>query len=394
MSVTILFVTPYFSRKGEKLKGGGLEVYLCRVTESLRKLGHTPIILSLGTKEVHYADNGIEVFFVHCPQRQLGKGNLNRIYERMYKSRVINKKITELSHKKKIDIIQFPSPYSLSICYFGRTPAIMRLSSYSKIYNNNEIFDKEKIAIWGMCERLAAGRCNAVFAPSYVVADAFSQDIHRPVSVIESPYIDDCRMLDESIYRQNLNGKKYFLFFGRLVADKGVLIIAECLKRFLESNPEHYFVCCGEDDTINGEKAVHILKRAAGEHKERFFYFQTLSHEALYPVIQHADFVICPSLIENLSNACIEAMYLERVVIGTDGASYEQLIDDGENGLLCLPGDSKSLLRKMNEAAAMSDVRKYEMGKRAKTRIDKLAPERVVRKLVRYYQWVIDNVNR
>lgn len=110
----------------------------------------------------------------------------------------------------------------------------------------------------------------------------------------------------------------------------------------------------------------------------------------LYPIVKHADFVICPSLIENLSNTCMEAMYFERVVIGTDGASYEQLIDDGESGLLCIPGDSTSLLNKMNEAAAMSEEQKLEMGKRAKERIDKLKPEIMIKKLVRLYQYIID----
>ena len=74
-------------------------------------------------------------------------------------------------------------------------------------------------------------------------------------------------------------------------------------------------------------------------------------------------FVILPSLVENLSNACIEAMYFERVVIGTDGVSYEQLIDDGISGLLCKPNDADSLLEKMNEAASMSETQKRKLGK-------------------------------
>ena len=203
--MTILFVTPYFSRRGEKLKGGGLEVYLRRVTESLYRLGHSPIILSLGTKEMHYIEDGTEVFFVRCVYKQFGKGSLNLMYEMVYKSCIIN---------NTIDILQVPSPYSPSLCYYGKIPSVMRLSSYSKIYNNNEEFGKEKITIWGMCERLAARRCNAVFAPSNVVADIFSHDIHRPVSVIESPFLNEYHVLDNSFYQQNLYDKKYFLFLA------------------------------------------------------------------------------------------------------------------------------------------------------------------------------------
>ena len=62
-------------------------------------------------------------------------------------------------------------------------------------------------------------------------------------------------------------------------------------------------------------------------------------------------------------------------MIGTDGTSFEQLIDDGKNGLLCVPGDAESLLNKMNVAAGMSGEQKEEMGQKARKRIDRLAPE-------------------
>ena len=70
-----------------------------------------------------------------------------------------------------------------------------------------------------------------------------------------------------------------------------------------------------------------------------------------------------------------------KVVLGTDGASFEQLIVDGKNGLLCKPNNSSSLLTKMNGAAAMSSIQKEKMGELAQKRIEKLCPEIAVRKL-------------
>ncbi|MBD5516300.1 MAG: glycosyltransferase family 4 protein [Lachnospiraceae bacterium] len=139
---------------------------------------------------------------------------------------------------------------------------------------------------------------------------------------------------------------------------------------------------------------MNILRKAAGRYVERFIFIKEPPHNQLYPVIQHADFVIFPSLIDNFSNACIEEMYFERVVIGTDGTSFEQLIDDGKSGQLCKPNDADSLLKKMNEAATMNELQKIEMGKNARKRIDRLAPEFVVKKLLRYYQYIIDNTDK
>ncbi len=394
--MVILFATPYFSTREQWLKGSGYEVYLRRVSSALKDMGHTPLIVSLGSEDMQYTENGIEIFFAACSEMPLKIKNkkLRLFYERLNQSHVINKKIARLLSQREIDMIQFPSLNGLSLCYFGRTPAVMRMSSYSKIYNNHEDFDQEKINVWGFCERLASRRCNSVFAPSNVIAEIFSKDIQRNVSVIESPYCNDLMTFDESVYRDKLLGKKYFLFFGRLVADKGILVIAECLQRFMQENPQYYFVCCGEDAYINGKRAASILRKASGQYRDRFLHISSLSHAVLYPIIQHADFVISPSWIENLANACIEAMYFGKVVIGTDGASYEQLISDGESGLLCIPGDPESLLRKMNEAVSLTEDQKREMGKKARQRIESLAPKYVVKKLVRYYQYVMEGIGK
>lgn len=388
----ILFVAPLYEAKGERPKGG-VSMYLRRVTGALKEAGHTPIILSVGKKEEHYIENGVEVFLLYCSYLKFGVNNLDIVCNILMKNIVVNKKVKEILKERKIDIIQFASIWGFSTFYYGKTPAVMRLSIYSKVYREFKD-NKADMDIQALFERIAARRCNAIFAPSTVIADAFAKDIHRKVSVIESPFWNDNPECDDSIYQDKLKGKKYFLFFGRMVVDKGIYVIAECLQRFLRDNPKYYFVCCGIEETGHHDSPVRILKKAAGQYEERFLYLKALSHSFLYPIIQNADFVIFPSLIDNFSNACIEAMHFERVVIGTDGTSYEQLIKDGENGLLCKPNDSDDLLRKMMKAASMSEAQKKEMGKNAKGRIEQLSPEIAVRKLISYYRYVINHVKK
>lgn len=393
--MVILFTAPYLKKKGKKAGAGGLETYLFRVAGALKKMGHQPIIVSLGEEDIHYVENGIEFYFTSFPKVPV-KGKISQMICRSIGwSLMINRKIKELMWERPIDVIQFTSLFGMASCYYGKTPAVMRLSSYAKTcYKDCEDVGRVELYISALFERIAARRCNAVFAPSYVVADAVSKDIHREVSVIESPFWNDSEMSDESLYYENLYGKKYFLFFGRLSFEKGILVIAEILERFLAKNPDYYFVCCGASGLIGGRNSVRILEKASGKYKDRFIYMKPIPHETLYPIIKHAEFVICPSIMENFSNACMEAMYLERVVIGTDGTSYEQMIDNGRSGLLCMPGDAESLLDKMFMAVEMDEQQKEDMGRNARKRIDKLAPEFTVNKLLRYYQYVIDNVKR
>lgn len=385
--MVILFVSPNYEQRGEPPKGG-VSMYMRRVAGALKELGHTPIILSSGTKDMHYWENDIEIFFVYCPRLELKIDSVRMFADIFYSSLVVNRKISELISIRKIDIIQFSSIQSWPLLYYGKIPAIMRLSSYDKLYYKD--YPNEMIANVRAClQRLAAKRCTMVFAPSNFNANAFSKDIHRKAAVIESPFWNECNEYDDSIYQDKLKGKKYVLFMGRLAITKGILVIADILEQFLESNPEYSFVCCGIEQKGCKENLACALRRGAGKHKDRFIFMKSLPHNLLYPIVERADFVIFPSLSENFSNACMEAMHFEKVVIGTDGASYEQLIDDGKNGLLCIPGDSKSLLNKMNEAVAMDEVQKAEMGKSAKKRIEKLAPEITVKKLERLYRYVV-----
>ncbi len=388
--MVILFVSPHYEQKGESPKGG-VNMYMRRVTGALKDFGHTPMILTSGTKDMHYMENGIEIFYVHSAGSHFKADCLRTFANVFYSSLAVNRKISELIHTRNIDIIQFSSIQSWPILYFGRIPAVMRLSDYDKLYYT-DYPNKTIASVYAFLQRLAAKRCAAVFAPSNVHANAFAKDIHRKVAVIESPFCNECCEYDDSIYRNRLSGKKYVLFFGRLSVTKGILVIAKILEQFLRLNPEYSFVCCGIEQKGYKENLARVLKRSAGKHQERFIYMKALPHVSLYPIVEHADFVIFPSLSENFSNACMEAMHFEKVVIGTDGASFEQLIDDGKSGLLCMPGDSESLLDKMNQAAAMKEEQKAEMGRRAKERIDKLAPEFAVKELERFYRYILSQV--
>lgn len=388
--MVILFVSPHYEQKGESPKGG-VNMYMRRVTGALKDFGHTPMILTSGTKDMHYMENGIEIFYVHSAGSHFKADCLRTFANVFYSSLAVNRKISELIHTRNIDIIQFSSIQSWPILYFGRIPAVMRLSDYDKLYYT-DYPNKTIASVYAFLQRLAAKRCAAVFAPSNVHANAFAKDIHRKVAVIESPFCNECCEYDDSIYRNRLSGKKYVLFFGRLSVTKGILVIAKILEQFLRLNPEYSFVCCGIEQKGYKENLARVLKRSAGKHQDRFIYMKALPHVSLYPIVEHADFVIFPSLSENFSNACMEAMHFEKVVIGTDGASFEQLIDDGKSGLLCMPGDSESLLDKMNQAAAMKEEQKAEMGRRAKERIDKLAPEFAVKELERFYRYILSQV--
>lgn len=389
--MNVLFATTDYIKKGKPTTG--FPTYLYRVSQALLKLGHTPIILVIGTNDSYKVNDGVEIYTVQISETCVNNNCVKYLCDSIKKSWVINKKIKEIIRRRKIDIIQFTSLNGIALFYRENIPAVLRLSSYAKTsFQTYGTYNKHFVHLMALIEIVSSRRCNAIFAPCQLTANYFRKDSHRKVYVIESPFVNDVEQEDKEIYEKALSNKKYFLFFGSLYIEKGIMVIGEILERLLEQYSDYYFVFVGKNMVINGEPASMILKRKAGRYQNRIIILDAMPHERLYPIIQNADLVILPSLMDNFPNACVEAMYFSKIVIGTDGASFEQLITDKENGLLCRPGDSMDLYSKIEYAMNLSEVQKRQMEEKAHRRIYYLKPEIVVRKLVNFYKKVIDCV--
>lgn len=93
--------------------------------------------------------------------------------------------------------------------------------------------------------------------------------------------------------------------------------------------------------------------------------------------------------MDNLPNTCIEAMALGKIVIGTNGASFEQLVDDGKNGYLCERDDPESLFKCMEKVMNMTEEEKNIMGMKAKLRTEEMSDEKIYNQLFSVYQDVV-----
>lgn len=384
----IIFVTPEFLAKNKP--STGLPNYLFRVSKALINMGHTPIIVTSGDKSEHVFYDGIEVFRERTMVEFNKRPELNYIYNSIMSSYKLNKIVRKICKEVKVDIVQYASLFGLAF-FHNKVPSIIRLSSYAKIYfGSNKSFSEFYVKTMSFIERIATRNISGIIAPSNIMAREFQKDVLKKVYVIETPFENDVKTMDYSLYNEMLKDKKYILFFGTLYAEKGIYVISNIIYEVLDKNPDYYFVFIGKNEKINSEDPLKIIYKNAGKYKDRVIYIKPLTHDLLYPIISKADIVTLPSLMENFSNACIEAMYFGRIVIGTEGTSFEQLIIDGYNGFLAAPNNSSSLLEKINLAINISYKKKTEMSLLAKNRINKLQPEIAVRRLIKYYQFIIN----
>lgn len=111
--------------------------------------------------------------------------------------------------------------------------------------------------------------------------------------------------------------------------------------------------------------------------------------EQLRPIIQHAACCVFPSRVDNLPNTCLEAMSLGVPVIGTRGASFEQLIDDGVSGLLIKIDSASQLRDAVLRLLGLPEEMRAEMGAQALKRAAQNNGAAVAEKLTAFYQEVI-----
>ena len=102
---------------------------------------------------------------------------------------------------------------------------------------------------------------------------------------------------------------------------------------------------------------------------------------------------VLPSRVDNLSNACLEAMALGKIIVGSDQTSAEQVITDGYNGFLAPIDDAEVLYQKVKKVMELSAEEKTEMENRARERVKDLTPDQVYEKMMDVYARTIEKFN-
>ncbi|MFA6079242.1 MAG: glycosyltransferase family 4 protein [Candidatus Omnitrophota bacterium] len=396
----VLVTTEYVTEEANF--DGGLANYTHRAALSLRLSGHEPIVVVASSRREVLMHCGIEVHrvpviwynpFFHYFCFFLGTDWILVSY-------ALNREIRAIHRKQRVDVIQYSSLGATALFRVSDIPAVARLSSYQKLADEAHEFDRilKVLVLKGRqyLERAALRRVDAVFGPSRIVGEAVARDMGIEVELIESPFLPDATAMDDAVYREialELKDRKYLLFFGSIGLLKGAKIIGDMIYGLFERYPDLCFVFVGKDLGLKGCSSIEYLRKQAGKYYERVIYRDKLRHDLLYPIIEHARLVVLPSRFDNFPNTCIEAMAFKKIVIGTRGTSFEELITDAVNGFLCARDSPESLLEVIDSAMRLPSAQCREMGEKAYQRTVKLSPEIIVNKLLSIYTRAID-INR
>lgn len=375
----------------EKSGDGGLAGYLYRIAVTLRDMGHVPVVLVAADCDDQIIHDGVDVHRINvCHPVVDGLDFLTRHrlpLDWLWQSFVLNRTVLRLERKSSFDVLHYSSYMAVPLFRLSRVPAVIRLSSLQRmLHEANMVPRRMRERFLEKLEIRALKHGDLLFAPSLMLARKVEGLTGRPVLTLESPQLARPTKTDLTLRLKELEGKQYLLFFGTLSILKGLLTLADALPEILEEYPHLHFVAVGKEQDYQGRPMSDHLRLRVGRHAQRVHCFGKQERSCLDPIIQDALAVVLPSRVDNLSNACIEAMSHGKVVIATRGASFEQLIEDEKSGFLCLVDDPDDLQKAMRRLLQLTPEERQAMGEKARKRTKQLNPEKVVGELVELYE--------
>ncbi len=161
-----------------------------------------------------------------------------------------------------------------------------------------------------------------------------------------------------------LEGPLRFLFVGRLVSQKGLDVLFRALS-FLKDRTDWTLTIAGE-----GPLKDELARAAQGLRLSEYIVFRGwLERDHLPAVYEDADVFVLPSRDEGMPNAMLEAMAAGMPVIGSRVAGIEEVVIDGETGLLVEPEDADGLASALKTLIEDRD-KTFALGQAARKRVE------------------------
>ena len=347
----IAFLTPEFLTEAHA--SGGIGNYVAKMSMALAAQGVSVEVFVPSTVDGEVSYKGIRVHRVRSVRswaaRGLAKllgvfvGSRGRVVLHLLNARALAAAVERRHREAPFDAVQSANHHLTGFCLRavpGRVHAI-RISTSRRLYDHGG--GPLHRAMAGLIERLdvaAMRRADVAYAPSAFLAGHFSDRYGLRVEVLRPPAELGGAPAEEVPFDLP---PKYLVHFGSLGPRKGTDAVARALIEAWESEPDLRMVWAGPLD----DRDLRAFRTSWGAQSDRVDVLGLLEKDVLYRVIAGATAAVLPSTVDNLPNTVIESLALGVPVIGSDGASIDELVEHESSGLLVAIGDEATLARAM-----------------------------------------------
>jgi glycosyltransferase involved in cell wall biosynthesis len=182
------------------------------------------------------------------------------------------------------------------------------------------------------------------------------------------------------------------LFVGQFGRGKGTLDLLRSLAAVRERGLDFSMTIVGPPQRPGDEAAAHALRRDLGLQDVVEFTGLLLA-DALYQRFREADLFLLPSYNEGLPVVLLEAGLFEIPVITTAVGAIPDLVRDGENGLLVVPGNVDQLTAAIVRLAT-GHAERQRLGAQLKTDALEFHPDRICERIAGHCREVLASAPR
>ena len=348
--VRIAFITPQFVT--DYRNGGGLGNYLFRIAKLLVERGHqAEVFVSSNLEPRIVMHEGIRVERVSPVARKLWPtilrqmsrmGALGYALALATKAYTLAAAMQRRHQEAPFDVVQSADFHAVGLAVRPMRGRIhlVRCSTAADLWNEADGRTSKNEKWRERLEQATLRRADKAYAPSRFVAMHYRNRYGIPVDVLRPPLALE---VAPSIYPPCGLPDRFLLHFGFFSRKKGTGWLSAALKIAFEMEPSLRMVWVGHGNFNEIESWLDNL----GQHQSKLQVLYPLPKPELYAVLQRADATVLPSLVDNLPNTAIESLMLGVPVIGTRGASIDELVEEGVTGDLVAPGDVEGLASAM-----------------------------------------------
>ena len=380
---------------------GGLATYVQKTARGLVARGHDASVFCLSDRDARWMDEGVHVYEIRAQPLRSGPsrlwGQVLETQRTLENSCRLAAKLLEVHRERPLDVVQAASyqAVGIALCNNGVLPLISRISSSSPLYRRADGKAGSPLAVltdW--CELHQLRQSDRCFAPSELMVRCHSRSRGPHPTLLRSPVDAQTEALDDSFYERHLRGMKYLLYFGTLNRMKGLEVLSQVIGPMIKAFPDLHFAFIGRTGAPRDQQffAEKVLRNNQ-EWLDHIHQFPPLPKNLLFPAVRHAHGVVIPSLIDNYPNTCLEAMQFGRIVVGTRDTSIDEMIVDGETGILVEKGSANSLQAGIKRLLELSPAARQAMEQRVQEAFQGIAAEDRLGNLIEFYCATIEAFN-
>jgi glycogen(starch) synthase len=174
------------------------------------------------------------------------------------------------------------------------------------------------------------------------------------------------------------------LFFGRLIAFKGVFTLAKALELLRRQDGDFSCVFAGESGLsprthlswrsvlrgtiVHWEDTATLLQPYVERLGDCVRLTGRYTEDTLAELLTATDICVMPSWWDNFPTACLEAMAAGRAIVATPTGGMADMLDSGNCGVLVEPNNPRALAAALLQLLR-DPARRLELGRRARQRV-------------------------